>query len=206
MIDLRTGARVALAGVAAATVVGGVQRWRERQRAYNEAQQRARATGRQLVVVGDPDAGFHTRVLPAYGCGDVCLDIEGCPSCDCSQAVDLVSGRADVPDDSAVVFVSCVLEYVSDPQAAMREIERMAGRPENIFIVAVQPWDLITATFYPGAQQVVSRAPDGTLRSTPVATGRKIATAVVLAGLVAAAVGSGRRGRARRRAEEGRIA
>jgi len=57
----------------------------------------------------------------------------------------------DVADNSAVVFVSCVLEYVTDIKAALREISRIAGSADNVFVVTVQPWTL-TARLYPGAR------------------------------------------------------
>ncbi len=56
--------------------------------------------------------------------------------CRVTQAADLTAGPVPgVADDSAVVFVSCVLEYVSDPEAALLELQRMAGSAENLFIV-----------------------------------------------------------------------
>ena len=35
--------------------------------------------------------------------------------------------------------------------AALREVSRIAGSPENVFVVTVQPWTL-TARLYPGAR------------------------------------------------------
>jgi hypothetical protein len=54
-------------------------RFRERTVAFMSAMERATALGRRLVVIGDPDAGMHTRLARAYGCGDVCVDLNGCP-------------------------------------------------------------------------------------------------------------------------------
>ncbi|MCY0994786.1 hypothetical protein OV203_47105 [Nannocystis sp. ILAH1] len=56
-----------------------------------------------------------------------------------------------IASDSAVVYVACVLEYVSDVRAAMDEILRMAGAVENIYVVTIQPWTL-TATLHPRAR------------------------------------------------------
>lgn len=123
----------------------------------------------------------------AYGCGDLCVDINGCPLCKVVQVADITAGPVrGVPDDSAVVFVSCVLEYVNDPAAAVHELRRMAGSPENLFDVAVQHWTL-TAALYPGARwTMVREAAQMTL--TPVTTQRKVVTAAALAGLVAASI------------------
>ena len=181
MVTARTVARVALAGVALNEAVQAASRYRSRKDLYAAAVARAAATGRRLVVVGAPDAGLHTRLLPAYGCGDVCVDLNGCPGCPRSEAVDLTTGRTSVPDDSAVVYVSCVLEYVPDFPAALREVERMAGSRENLFNVVVQPWTL-TGSLYPAAVSSISQEPGGRLTATPVSPVRK---AVLAAGLVA---------------------
>ncbi len=115
------------------------------------------------------------------------VDINGCPLCKVVQVADITAGPVrGVADDSAVVFVSCVLEYVNDPAAAVHEFRRMAGSPENLFDVAVQPWTL-TAALYPGARwTTVREAAQMTL--TPVTTQRKALTAAALAGLVAASI------------------
>lgn len=138
----------------AALVEGGAAlvRFRERSVAFRSAMERAVALDRRLVVIGDPDAGFHTRFMRAYGCGDVCVDLNGCPKCPMTIVADITKGPVPgVADDSAVVFVSCVLEYVANVDNALKEISRMAGSPENAFVVTVQPWTL-TARLYPQAR------------------------------------------------------
>jgi hypothetical protein len=149
-------------------------------------------------VVGDPDAGAHTRIIRAYGCGDLCVDINGCPLCPVTRTADITEGPvAGLANDSAVVFVSCVLEYVSDPEAALYELQRIAGSPANLFLVFVEPWTL-TAALYPGARWAggAMNSPVGKVAMQPVTTTRKVATAGVLVGLLALAA---RRPRPRRR-------
>jgi hypothetical protein len=98
-----------------------LHRFRRRRQAFEAAARRAAETGRPLIVVGDPDAGAHTRLMRAYECGDLCIDLQGCPRCQVMKAADLTKGPIEgVADDSAVVFVSCVLEYVTDLEAALR--------------------------------------------------------------------------------------
>ena len=151
-MNARTLARLALVTLASAEGALALQRWRTRRHVFAAAAQRAQATARPLVVIGDPDAGAHTRLLRAYGCGDLCPDLRGCPGCPNARTADITRGPlADLADDSAVVFVSCVLEYVDDLLAALAELRRIAGHPDNLFIVTVQPWT-ITATIYPGAR------------------------------------------------------
>ncbi|MCY1004432.1 hypothetical protein OV079_02380 [Nannocystis pusilla] len=148
----KLAARVILTYVGLVEGSAALIRGRERTAAFQSAVERAAALGRRLVVIGDPDAGLHTRLMRAYGCGDVCIDMNGCPKCPVTLVADITKGPiADIADDSAVVFVSCVLEYVSDLNAALREVSRMAGSPDNVFVVTVQPWTL-TARLYPGAR------------------------------------------------------
>ncbi len=55
---------------------------------------------------------------------------------------DTLAGGAKAQSDSAVLYVACVLEYVTDLRRTMDEIMRIAGERENIYIVTVQPWTL----------------------------------------------------------------
>src|SRR5690349_7387382 len=124
---VRTLARWALGAMLTAESVAAVTRHNRRTCLFYEAGKKARALGRPLVVVGDPDAGLHTRLLRAYGCGDVCVDANGCELCPVVRVADITAGPVPgIADDSAVVFVSCVLEYVRDLPAALAEIRRMA--------------------------------------------------------------------------------
>ena len=185
-MHIRTLARIALGSALLTEGGAALQRFETRRRLFEAAARRAYELGRPLVVVGDPDAGAHTRLVRAYGCGDLCLDLEGCPMCQVMQAADLTAGPVPgVADDSAVVFVSCVLEYVSDPEAALRELQRMAGSRENLFIVFVEPWTL-TAALYPGARWAGGSDGDR-VEMLPVTPTRKIATIGGLIGLLAVA-------------------
>ncbi len=147
----KLAARLVLGYVGLVEGTAALIRFRERTAAFERAMERASALGRRLIVIGDPDAGMHTRLMRAYGCGDVCVDLNGCPRCPVTVVADITRGPIpDVADDSAVVFVSCVFEYVAELDAALREVSRIAGSPENVFVVTVQPWTL-TARLYPGA-------------------------------------------------------
>lgn len=187
MPTLRTFARVALGGLALAEGAFALARWQARRETYDRAARRAAALHRPLVVVGDPDGGAHTRLYRAYGCGDLCVDINGCPLCKVVQVADITDGPVPgIADNSAVVFVSCVLEYVGDAAAAVHELQRIAGSPDNLFDVAVQPWTL-TAALYPGARWTAVRDADQ-MTLTPISQPQKAVTAGVLAGLAAAAL------------------
>lgn len=123
------------------------RRKNERVRVYNQALQQALALGRPLVVIGAPDGG----VTAGYGCGDLTIDLQGSASCPRVLPADITK-TLPLPSDSVVVFVSCVLEYVNDAQAAMNELMRISGG--HLFIVRVEPWTL-TAYLYPGAKRTL---------------------------------------------------
>lgn len=186
----RTAARLILGYVGLVEGAAALIRFRERTAAFQLAVERAAALDRRLVVIGDPDAGMHIRLLRAYGCGDVCVDMHGCPKCQMTVVADITKGPIpDIADNSAVVFVSCVLEYVADIDAALREILRIAGSADNVFVVTVQPWTL-TARLYPGARwrgTVSSGSSTQAVKMTPVSLEEKLATTGALGLALAAA-------------------
>lgn len=168
----------------AAELFSAHARFRLRSERFVQAQTQARALGRPLLVVGDPDAGLHTRLARAYGCGDVCTDLNGCPACPDSITADLTKGPIPhLADDSCVVFVPCVLEYVTDLDAAWNELMRIAGDRSRLHLVTVAPWTL-TASLYPNARWHLTEHHDGRISATPIQPGRKLMALAVAAGLV----------------------
>lgn len=137
-----------LAAVAAWEGLWWLGRRDTRSRVFDRARARAEQLGRPLVVVGAPDGG----VTAGYGCGDVTVDLAG-STCPNALAADIAK-PLPFADDSVVVFVSCVLEYVDDYEGSMRELRRIAG--EQLFIVRVEPWTL-TAFLYPGAKRTIPK-------------------------------------------------
>ena len=193
----RSAARFILGYVGLVEGTAALIRFRERRAAFEAAVERASALERRLVVIGDPDAGLHTRLMRAYGCGDVCVDTNGCPKCPMTIVADITKGPIpELADDSAVVFVSCVLEYVTDLDAALREIARIAGSADNVFVVTVQPWTL-TARLYPGARwrgTVTSASGTQQVSMAPVGLDEKLAMTGALGLTLAAAFWPRRRG------------
>ncbi len=117
---------------------------------YRSAAVRASQLGKPLVVVGAPDGG----VTAGYGCGDLTVDLFPSGVCPVPVVAD-VTKKLPFADDSAVVFVSCVLEYVSDFNRALKELRRVAGK--NLYVVRVEPWTL-AAYLYPGAKRTIPSA------------------------------------------------
>ncbi len=143
---------------------------------YQRARDRADTIDRPLVVVGAP-----AKSMSQYRCGDVpCVDINGCKSCKAPPRDVTVAGAIALEDDSAVVFSPYVLEYVDNPEAAMAEMQRVAGSPENMYIPTIQDWATGTRVMT-GAKHQINRMPweSGTgpwfhsVRKTFVATQKK---------------------------------
>lgn len=142
---------------------------------YQLASARAKLTGRPLIVIGDPDAHV-TRGEVGYG--ELCVDLTGCPLAPNGVKADITQPgsirRRDgtpIADDSAVVVIFCVLEYVGNIQAAWTEVMRVAGNFSNVFVVYVDQMTL-SAWFYPGALWVITGAPptNPTLEYKPART------------------------------------
>lgn len=186
-MSIKTFARIALGGLLLAETQAALTRLDERARLFLQAAERARTLGRPLIVVGNPDGGMATRFIRTYGCGDMCVDLKGCPLCPVTRVADITQGPLEgVGDDSAVVYVSCVLEYVGDLQAALMELARIAGSPRNLYIATVQPWTL-TSVLYPGARWT-GIASGHAVVMEPVSGARKGIVGSVLVGLAALAI------------------
>lgn len=175
--------QIALGALVLHELVQADIRQQRRRSIFAAARARATELGRPLVVVGGPGAGAWTRVFVAYGCGDHCLDLQGCRECGEDREVD-IERRVDwIASDSAVVYCSCVLECVSDPIAAYNEMLRMAGSTENLFFVHVQPHTL-TSAIYPGAKWQVVPVGDQSAIVVPVSRAKKAAVYGALSVLI----------------------
>lgn len=134
-----------------------------RRRTYEEALLRARELGKPLIVLGAPSNGAVNHALgPDYGCGDLCVDLLGCQGCRNTAEGPAEAVLPTLDTDSAVVFVSCTLEYVDDVDLVWDELLRVSGG--ELFVVTVEPVSL-TAWFYPGAKRVL---PMNTSPSVPL--------------------------------------
>lgn len=139
-------AAIALGGLAAWEGLWWLRRRALRASTYREAMRRAVELDRPLVVVGAPDGG----VTGGYPCGDATIDVAP-TACPVPIRAD-ITRRTPFDDDSVVVVVMCVLEYVANYEAALAELRRIAGN--EVFVVRVEPWTL-TAYLYPGARRTL---------------------------------------------------
>ncbi len=182
MTDVRSLARLGLSGVAVAETAATWTRWEQRRRLFLAADARARQLGRPLLVVLPRKEGWFNRSMRLYEYGARYPDIFSRRNSPVIFADSLARGVA-VQGDSAVLYVACVLEYVTDLRRSMDEILRIAGEPENIYIVTVQPWTL-TAALHPAARWA-GIADTHAVSMGPVTSMHKGAAAGVLLGLAA---------------------
>lgn len=128
MYELLVYACILAVIVVAFEVVQMIRRKRRARYLFTRAKARSQQTGKPLLVVGDPDASLKNRILGRdYECGNTCLDLRGCQKCPVSVTSDAYEYLSDQDDDSAVVFVSCVIEYVPDPHQLEQEIQRVSN-------------------------------------------------------------------------------
>lgn len=114
-------------------IIIGLGRYNEKTVKYNIAKKVAEATGKQFIVIGNPDNGFMDKLLgPSYSGGDVLIDIV--PSKKFNTTVMDVREFVKTRDiDSCVIFESCVLEYLPDNLEVQKEFKRIAG--DNLYQV-----------------------------------------------------------------------
>ena len=100
---------------------------------------KAKQLGKKLLVIGDPsNGGFNYLFGTVYGCGDICIDLVGCKGCHNSMKGDALEILRKLPDNSYVIYESCVLEAVNyDVTPLIKEIKRVSGG--NYFNVRVGP-------------------------------------------------------------------
>jgi hypothetical protein len=137
---------------------GAYARRMRRRELFVLAVARTKTTGKPLVVVGDPDSGTASMKYGRdYGCGALCVDINGCPKCENQVKAPIQDWLRAQKDNSAVLFVSCVLEYVdADVRPIIKDLYRVSGG--DLFVVTVEPWTT-TAFTYRGAQRRFFSAP-----------------------------------------------
>jgi len=116
--------------------------WRNYRRTtnYSEALYTSKKIGKDLLVIGDPNAGFWNKhIQNAYGCGDICLDLMGCGSCPTQIKGDLLENLKKIPDNQYVIFESCVLEYIDADLLPdiYKEIQRVSNG--NYYEVRISP-------------------------------------------------------------------
>lgn len=116
-----------------------------RRQIFNLATQKAIELGLPLVVIGDPATDNYSLSRYDYGCGDLCVDIAGCPKCHNSITHDINKPFNNISDNSCVVFISCTLEYVNNIGAVVAELNRISGN--NLYVVNIEPFTIKSLFF-----------------------------------------------------------
>lgn len=126
--------------------IQGIIRQKNRQKVFKMAQKRALEISKPLVVFGDPYNGlgskFYNLFMDGYSCGDETVDLTGAPKCPNGIKSDILEYLQVQSSDSKVIFISCVLEYIENIEQVIKEIMRVSGGIENIFIVTVSEFTL----------------------------------------------------------------
>jgi hypothetical protein len=114
---------------------------------FAHAKARAKQTGKKLLVIGDPYNGIASKTTGLdYSCGDVCVDLTGCPKCPESIKGRLEDTIGSINLNDYVIYISCVLEYTDDLPKILRYLDTVDK--SDIFVVNVE-WYSLMAWFYP---------------------------------------------------------
>ena len=108
-------------------IISGLYRQYNRITEYNKACQLSKKLNKPLLVIGDPNNGFMSKILSSYSCGDLCLDIVGCKGCKNQIEGDALQELKKMKDNSYIIFESCVLEYIQYNKLVREEILRVSG-------------------------------------------------------------------------------
>jgi hypothetical protein len=113
---------------------------------FKAAQNRANETNKKLLVIGDPNNGFASITVGAdYGCGDLCIDLTGCPKCPNSMKTKLEDVISEINLNEYVIYISCVLEQVDDLPKILSYLNKV--NPKDLYVVTVG-WYSLTSYFY----------------------------------------------------------
>jgi hypothetical protein len=106
---------------------------------YNQALTKSKELNKKLLVVGCPlsggVSGKISLLFNLYKCGDILVDIKAESSCPNFISSDLKTFLSSQQDDSFVIFVSVVLEYVDDVNLIIKELERVSGN--HLYVVPI---------------------------------------------------------------------
>lgn len=113
---------------------------------YKLAKKLAKQKNKKLMIVGDPyNNNAITKMFnkfldnPLYGCGDICVDLTGCPKCSNSIKGDLVKISKTMQNNSVVILIVGTLEYIKgNTKEILKELDRISGG--DIFIVTIKSY------------------------------------------------------------------
>lgn len=138
---------------------------------FKAASDKAISTGKPLLIVGDPYSGTVDKMYGAtYSCGDICLDLTGCPKCENGLSVNLDT-LYDEKDNSDsvisklraegpyVIFVSHTLDYVRNLHGAYHALTYLTSSSSDIYIFhGEESWSSLVPYTYV-QNQIIEMAP-----------------------------------------------
>lgn len=106
---------------------------------YKAALYKAQKLNKKLVVVGCPlSGGLSGKIsllFKLYGCGDILIDIKKNSKCQNHISIDLLSYLSQQENNSCIIFVSVVLEYIENIDETLIELKRVSGG--NLYVVPI---------------------------------------------------------------------
>lgn len=113
---------------------------------YKSAKQHAKLINKKLLVIGSPFTGVYHEsgeIVPWYNCGDLCIDLVGCGTCDNQIKADL-SILKELPTDEYVIFESETIEFVDDIKNIINEMKRVSNnRIYSVHTIGGMSFDFI---------------------------------------------------------------
>jgi hypothetical protein len=104
---------------------------------YAIASDKARKTGKPLVVLGDPTAGnFNWFGKPDYPNGDFVIDIEKVNTTN-GVVADIRAVLPTMQNNSCVLYTSGTLEYINNLPQVLPELMRVTGG--DLFVTNLEP-------------------------------------------------------------------
>ena len=102
----------------------------QKKKLFKLAQEKSIETNKKLMVIGDPYTGIIDRISTSYGCGDICIDITGCPKCP-DTTIKYKSKLEDVihkfDTNSVVIFECGTLNCLDNPYEVLDDMKRISG-------------------------------------------------------------------------------
>lgn len=131
----------------------------DRRTLFMAAFNRAQATKKPLVVIGDPDGGLiHHFLGRDFQCGDICIDPKGCGICPVTQiSGDPTTALSSMKANSAVIFDSGLFAFSDDGYAMAEQMKRVSGG--DLFMWDVSPWTLTAFLESKRKRRVMSAPP-----------------------------------------------
>ena len=121
------------------TIIADVIMYFNRKNYYLLALEKSKLIKKPLLVIGDPKKGIASKILgPRYGYGDICIDLEPSENNDKVLKEEAISFLKKQSNNSFVIYVSAVLEYIPDIENAIFELQRVSGG--DLYIMNIPPY------------------------------------------------------------------